>query len=311
MAEQAEAVTGELRFTLLENALDSIRTALDFLGDDEKLKLVVMLLGQGVELVLKARLQQEHWSLVFDEPRRASLGRFESGDFKSVGFDECITRLKEICEINLEKRHREELKRLRDSRNRIEHFKVEIQVEAVEATAYRALSFLLDFVHEHFGSLSPSEKELQEKIRKQLVSLGEMVDHRWDDIRPRVDGAREEGKAILECPECSEEAAIVTGDDRVVCEFCHEEMRPSIMADALVCAAYSGLGAKERMEEDFGPWDCPECDHTTLVAESPGYLCLSCGTGWSSLPQCDSCGRPFGGGEDDIICGDCFSARLG
>jgi hypothetical protein len=88
MSEASADESNELKFTLLENALDSISMALEFLANEDRnrLKVTVLLLGQGVELVLKARLEQEHWSLIFDDPRNAGLNKFEKGDFKSVGF---------------------------------------------------------------------------------------------------------------------------------------------------------------------------------------------------------------------------------
>lgn len=310
--DEVEELTEKLQFTLLENALHSINTALEFLAEHpDRLKIVVMLLGQGCELVLKARIEQEHWSLVFDDPRGASRERFEKGDFRSVGFDQCLKRLEQICDIEFNQKHCKELKRLRDMRNRIEHFSVAIRIDVVEATAYNVLSFLLDFVRCSFSSLSLGEKDLQAKIRERVGRLAALVESRWHEIGPRIEQARANGQSVLECSTCSQQAAVVVGDGEVVCEFCHEEVAAAAMAQAVTSASYASMRPKDSLSADLGPWSCPHCERFTLIAESPGYLCLSCGTGWSDLDHCDSCGAPFDDGDEATTCGNCFAARMG
>jgi hypothetical protein len=187
---------------------------------------------------------------------------------------------------------------------------VDVSFEAVEATAYTVLSFLLDFVRDHFESLSADEQALQAKIRERVASLEALVESRWADIKPRIDQARADGQLVLECLACSQEAAVVAGEDQVVCEFCHEENDPVAIAQAVVGGAYSAMSPKDQLSSDLGPWECPDCDSITLIAESPGYLCLSCGTGWAELDHCDSCGLPFKGGDEAAICRDCFAAKM-
>jgi hypothetical protein len=65
----------EITFTPLENGLDFILRALEYLADDptkRDLKYAVLHLHSGVELILKERLRREHWSLVFEKPEEAS-----------------------------------------------------------------------------------------------------------------------------------------------------------------------------------------------------------------------------------------------
>jgi hypothetical protein len=74
----------------------------------------------AIELILKARLVFEHWSLMVSrDPDRA---RFESGDFVSVGFEDACTRLKRIVQDPVPEDAWQAFEALRKKRNRIVHF---------------------------------------------------------------------------------------------------------------------------------------------------------------------------------------------
>ena len=63
----------QLQLTLLDNALDFLLSAAEAVRRDEghrSLKEAVLHLANGVELMVKARLAREHWSLIFPiQPR--------------------------------------------------------------------------------------------------------------------------------------------------------------------------------------------------------------------------------------------------
>jgi hypothetical protein len=64
----------ELHFELLENGLDFISSGLAYVARGETksdLKYGVLHLASGIELVLKERLRQEDWTLVFKQPEKA------------------------------------------------------------------------------------------------------------------------------------------------------------------------------------------------------------------------------------------------
>jgi hypothetical protein len=73
----------------------------------------------GIELVLKSFLAAEHWALVFENPATASADDFRKGDFKSVGFVECLKRLQSITPMHVTETHRRELNRMRTKRNQL------------------------------------------------------------------------------------------------------------------------------------------------------------------------------------------------
>ncbi|MGH7927193.1 MAG: hypothetical protein ACREQV_05315 [Candidatus Binatia bacterium] len=58
-------------------------------------------LQAAVEVLLKARLIRDHWSLVFEKPSAASSAARASGDFKSVTLEDTLSRLTNIASIDL------------------------------------------------------------------------------------------------------------------------------------------------------------------------------------------------------------------
>jgi hypothetical protein len=91
----------KLEFDLIQNALDYLRSAADYSikGDTRSLKYAVLHLDAAIELVLKARLAREHWSLIFENSDKASLQAMSSGDFVSVDIKSALNRLEGIAGV--------------------------------------------------------------------------------------------------------------------------------------------------------------------------------------------------------------------
>ncbi len=64
--------------------------------EPQDLKYAVLHLQAAAEVLLKVRLIEEHWSLVFKNPGSARRDKFEASDFDSCGPNDAITRLREI-----------------------------------------------------------------------------------------------------------------------------------------------------------------------------------------------------------------------
>lgn len=88
------AKTGDLFDNILENALDFADTSIRQLQDSPKQSLINF--AAFVELVLKARLLREHWSLVVEKPGSVSLQQFQAGEFRSVTTKETLARLDKV-----------------------------------------------------------------------------------------------------------------------------------------------------------------------------------------------------------------------
>ena len=79
----------QLQLNLLDNALDSLLSAAEAVQRNEgprSLKEAVLHLGNGIELLVKARLAREHWSLIFSNTDQASYDKLTDAEFTSVDF---------------------------------------------------------------------------------------------------------------------------------------------------------------------------------------------------------------------------------
>jgi len=77
---------------LVANAVDFLTLATEEFKERPKHSIIAF--HSAVELFLKARLMEEHWSLVVS--KTPDLASFERGDFVSVTFEEACQRLAKI-----------------------------------------------------------------------------------------------------------------------------------------------------------------------------------------------------------------------
>src|SRR5689334_2361394 len=86
---------------LINNAFDFFDEALNPVVLKENPTRSIVNFVVGVELVLKARLIREHWTLVLKNPCSTNHHSFSNGNFVSVSIDEAIQRIKTVCNEDL------------------------------------------------------------------------------------------------------------------------------------------------------------------------------------------------------------------
>lgn len=223
----------KLKFSLLDNALDSLALGLEFAlsdrQDKSKLKLAVLLVAQSVELLLKERLRREHWSLIYRNVDKAG-----SYDAITVSINEAKKRLATITNITLSKDHDDAVEEIRKTRNRIQHFEVNITFEQVVAQVNAAIQFLISFLHAEldidirdvipvdvYQSLVEIE-ELATELRELAVKRVEEVEKEYQPTK-LADLAASDFETIL-CPQCFEEFyTFMPSHSLSVCQFCGYE----------------------------------------------------------------------------------------
>lgn len=312
---------GTVRFSLLENGLDFVLSALEHVAgapSNRDLKYAVLHLSSGIELILKEKLIREHWTLVFDRIENASLSKFRNGDFNSVTFENCIQRLTGICGVELDGNVRSNLKNFRDRRNRMEHFQFDESVEAIKSSCSMVLNFLYDFIHQELPPTADIEDEVNQ-ILSYLREFDEFVKERMKFVQKMTRGCY---SPVMICPRCLQQAVTIDGGE-VQCHFCHYSAQAENAADEYV-SEVMGLSSYETVK-DGGEWpvySCPECGNTALVHEDGDFTCFSCGEHWTELTMrfCESCGKPFavkcsqaedGHYEiDSFMCPGCWEYRM-
>lgn len=309
---------------LLRNGLDFVAEAVKLLrGEptDRALKQAVIYLDAGVELVLKERLVCEHWALVFRELGAVRKSAFDSGDFQSASFDECIERLTRITGWDLTDRDHRSLRRFRRSRNKLMHCGLVDDPRALRAAAATALSILLDFVNHQFDykKLGRAEETFLSEIREEISEFVRFVEHRWEVIQNDVSSA---GCVVSECDSCGQAAVIAARSTDYECAFCGLRCTPSEAAEAYVSIELGidrYLCMKEGQEWPIST--CPSCDMELLIDRGGSgsmhpqeqFVCFGCQETWmeGSLRDCSRCGQLVDPGRDATpVCGTCWEACL-
>jgi hypothetical protein len=297
----------------LDFVLDAVRRLDEHAGVEREARYAVVHLAIGAELLHKGRLFRQDWTQVFEKVNEATPAKLASGDFRSVGPEECIKRLGTVCGIQLGQHTKDVLNGLRNLRNKVVHFALSLPDGAARAQAAKVLAVLIDFIDQYgdiqAGSIEETHKN---QILALLANLKDWIAERRKAIAPQV-AAR--GEDVYPCPVCTE-MALVVGETRR-CLFCLSEVEPDEAArehaeNELGWSAYEGL------KDGWDPFKrCPQCDQDTLVLVAPdgsARKCFSCGTLYEDdeLANCVSCGEYFRPAteDDDVICPDCFSSKL-
>ncbi len=312
-------MSDKVEFALLTNGLDFIESAIDHLSGSPSardLKYATLHLAAGIELVLKERLRDEHWTMVFAKPENATRTDYLAGSFQSVALDDSIKRLANVCGVSISNDHQRHLRNLRDRRNRLEHFGITDSAEAFKAATAEALAFIIDFIDTHLDMAGFEEDDRQRlaRIRERLSEFEHFVTERWKAIQDEVD----EAACALTCPSCDQDALIL--GESIRCRFCGYAGDAREVMDRFVAEV---LGVTWHDVADGGEWPvytCPECGMDGLVDRGPSgniapwhqYICFDCRNVWKEggLCFCGHCGEYKPAGDATGICDECFQRLI-
>lgn len=278
---------------LIENALDYLLLAGEQAQEDSPrlLKHAVANLADGVELILKARLEIIDWKLLFDDPAKAAAERLETGSFRSASYHIVLDRLQDHA-VEVESSQTRAFAAVRRVRNQIRHFAVDLDHTTAVSLVTQAYAAVLDFIAQHFEDVPEGEPaHVLAKLRRLLGELDEFVKARFAQVQPQLD--KQNYSYHVQCHHCLQDT-LYPEDGEVSCAFCGYRGSADDAVGAWVDAQYKGLRPKDCMiiGEDFV--DCPECGATTIPVEGGSsdstVQCLYCGES-SSLKDCIRCGN--------------------
>ncbi|MDW8803696.1 hypothetical protein P1P68_02450 [Streptomyces scabiei] len=291
----------QLDFPPIRNGIDYLVSVVEHLDeneslvDDRDLKYAVLHLQAAVEVLLKARLLREHWSLVFKDPGTATRTAFESGDFESCGTSAAARRLRDVAGIAIGKKDSDALDALAKDRNALQHYGLTHNAHAVEARAGRVLDFLMRFLHEELLPLLEGPE--RERAAQEIAPVVRGVRNISSYVKRRLDRLRGElaGSQTVMCPTCEQMTlAVAPGGGR--CHFCEQSWQDG---EQLLFAYIRSADTP-----DVTGRSCPQC-HTFALVEgvvftdspevSDTLYCFCCTARYASheLVLCAGCTRQW------------------
>lgn len=309
---------------LLENAIDFLEKSLEEFKTFPKYS--VLHFAIAVEIFLKARLVEEHWSLVVD--KNADRDRYLKGDFVSVNLDEAIKRLKSIVGENISESESQSFKKLAAHRNKVIHFyhgelkprKSSKELESIIREQcecwYHLKTLFTKKWHELFKSQIHKFESLDLKMKRHWEYLSTIFNNK----REELEKLKKSGTKIGVCKYCSFDAVAyedeyeelsggtcyVCGHINTIltlmcdcgnsitfhnegwgtCAFCEKEYEPE---DVYNLIEPNGKDHSE-WPESVTPANCSSCDgYHTIAAIHDKFICTSCFDVFDHLETCEWC----------------------
>lgn len=300
----------------------------------------------GIELVLKARLAYEHWSLVVDQPGSRSLPEVIAGDFKSVGFADAMKRIEKITGRAFQPAERRTFESVASHRNKLVHFYHDaldgedetLRVEVAKEQC-RALTIIRRLVEGPWAEAFSRVSASMIALRKQCRTNGVYLSVAFEQAKADLDLARLQGKSVEGCSYCGLDSLVVQklqfhlvtteclvcggGADtycRLNCPGCHNTIDVSCPDGALRCECGHQVSWPDVLValglDIGGPehcWGCSDYVNNSAfkASDGSGYLCLCCMTGYPpGMIRCRTCGSRWVGDAHDVDEG-CKNCRRG
>ena len=320
---------------LVTNALAFVERGVDALDKDEVISAICF--STAMELLLKARLAAEHWSLIFKDPDKASMDKFRDGDFQSATLENTITRLKNITDTEFDSSERNAYTEISKHRNICVHFGADGKFKnGSPATINKALVYLHKKITEEWNALFFNNKADVQKLHHQISRLGPFIDEKYQLIKDTLrETAEREGLDIIECIFCQKESCLETSgvsDEKISitryhCKICGHRST-SIEITCPECKELAALDEGEAIcecgntisQDDIVGWYetshqgdestvylCASCEsyEPSVINVHDTFICLSCYDEFDRIGYCEWCHEGIGGIAEETYLGGC------
>lgn len=327
----AQIDTEEIFSGMVENGLDLLQRAARELATAPKYSVVHF--ASGVEILLKARLMREHWSLIIERSENADARKFTSGDFKSVGAEQAIHRLAQIAGDRLDDAEKAAILAVQKHRNRVlHHFHDGLskkaseervaEIAAEQSRMWYYLERLLTGRWNHFfrsykrriSSIDKAFKRNRSYLRGKFQAIEASLDEkRCSDCSTCGFPARESGLEGLVTRSSCHVCGATDTSLQVCCTACNESTEfddPSgsvcFHCDHKITLAelLSPGGAFDSGNDtDCGAAYCMVCEYfgeMTVIPAGDGYLCVSCHSTFHDIDSCGYCSEAIAGSPGSV-----------
>jgi len=288
-----------ITLSLIENSFDFLEATIENAkkSDKRSWKYALLNLASALELLMKAVLEQEHWSLLFIDTNKANKEDLHSGNLKSINFETCIQRLQNVAGVALSVNDLKYIEKIRQIRNRITHFSVDLHVEEVQSIIAKCIGIFTKLNREI--DTDESVEDRIHYINSELADFERYVKLHLAEIEKDI-SKLDRPSIFLSCPLCLQETIVINAKyDELLCKFCGGRFSYQDMAE---CAS-DGYG---------GP--CPECSNGALahLLFNSEYICVKCGfiSEENYNFQCISCQNVYWdiNGDDEYLCDSCHKS---
>jgi hypothetical protein len=311
----------EVFVALVGNGFDFFVRSAHELAKDQKFSIAHF--ATGLELLLKAGLFQEHWTLIATEPHDCAWTGVKDGTVRTIQASDLCAAITSTTGTPLG-REKTAFESVFKHRNRVLHWAPNGDLAATVAEqclAWHHLRVLLTGAwREPFERFKARVDEVERLLRAHRPYL----QVRFDEHERKLKGIEAEGR-LLTCPTCGFRAAVATAGPEcvlpfecLVCGYAASAARASCGAlhalDALPnddCSCGEPHDRKEIIDalDVFAPGDdpsrgyCGECREfeQTVVPDGGTYACVGCGTRFDleDSTTCDWCNERWFGWDSE------------
>lgn len=255
---------------LSENAFDFLEKSVDEIKIHPKYSVIHF--ATAVELLLKARLMREHWTLVVERASDVTLEDFLSGKCKTVTQADAVKRLNGACSENIPKDAIAQFAKIAAHRNQMIHFfhnagtaKAD-QALIEEIVKEQCLSwYYLERLLSEWGDQFEEFETKIAGVRWRMKQNRAFLSVAFDRLKPKIDADKKAGTTFQVCSGCGYEAAAVTGVSDILfakqCRVC------GLSEAYLEIACPAECGSTLHIEADPASHTCEECGHHVTADE--------------------------------------------
>lgn len=318
----------EVLNALVTNGFDFLERSAAELVQEQKFSIAHF--ATGLELLLKAGLFREHWTLIGVHPHSCAWTSVKDGSVRTIQASDLCGAITSTTGEPL-KHQDKAFRTVFDHRNRVLHWAPDGDLTATVAEQCRAWHHLRGLLTDSWQEDFAPYKNRIEKIEKLLLAHRSYLDVRFEQQETKLTGM---GKArrLLSCPSCNFRSGVAEkSEDRVVpfeclvCGFqgsaarfacrglfalddlpvleceCGERHDRQDLLDEL--DPTPALSPKEMSTYEADRGHCGECSgfEATVAPDGAGYICVACGTRFDSedSSHCEHCDTRWFGWDNE------------
>jgi len=148
--------------------------------DLEEYELITAFLSiaTAIELLMKSKIAGKNWTLLFNNPNKASRDSLINADFQSVNFENCVKRIEDNYQIILDQRIKSRVETIRTVRNKITHFFHSIKKDEIINLIAFGLDIYIEFYRSYIKDQMFDASDRTEGFEIELSAIHQFVESR-------------------------------------------------------------------------------------------------------------------------------------